>query len=64
MAVNVPVTIWRKTNGMNDSIATGALYIVDTLDAYLVDPQGSYVVDTGLRMDVTPVTVWTEDDSV
>lgn len=64
MAVDVPDTVWRKTNGLNDSESTGETFIVDTTGDYLVDPDGDYVVDTGIEMAQIPATEWEEDDSI
>lgn len=63
MAVDVPVSIWRKTNGQNDNVYTGITYVVDTDDFYLVDPDDNYIIDTGIEMPKTPISVWIEDDS-
>lgn len=64
MAVDVPVTVWRDTDGLSEYSNTGVNYIVDTADFYLVDPSGYYIVDTGVSRTLIPDTIWEEDDSI
>lgn len=64
MSVNIPVTVWRKTSGNNDSVFDGPNFIVDTLGDFLVDPSGNFLVDTGIVMPIIPTTTWREDDSL
>ncbi len=64
MAVNVPATVWRNTNGLSEFSNEGANYIVDTLDNNLVDTLGNYVVDTGVIDTLIPDTIWEENDGV
>lgn len=64
MAVDVPQTVWRDTNGLSEYSNTGVDYIVDTTSFYLVDTLGFYIVDTGVTENLIPATVWEEDDSI
>lgn len=64
MAVGIPATVWRPTDGNSEFTDTGVNYIVDTADFYLVDTTGFYVVDTGVTNALIPSTVWEEDDSI
>lgn len=61
---NPPATIWRATSGNNDSVSYGPDFIVDTAGNLLVDPQGNFVIDTGITMPLIPATIWEEDDSI
>jgi len=64
MAVNVPVTIYRDTNGLTEYSSDGVNDIVDTLGNNLVDPSGNQVVDTGVVATLIPATSWEKDDSL
>lgn len=64
MAVDVPVTVWRNTNGLSEFSDDGPNDIVDTLSNNLVDTLGNQVVDTGVVDTLIPATVWEEDDSI
>lgn len=64
MSVNVPPTVWRKTNGLDENQYTGLTFIVDPQANFLVDPNGDFVIDTGIQMNVTPATVWVENDGI
>lgn len=59
-----PASVWRKTSGLDESVADGPNNIDDPQNNLLVDPQGNYVVDTGIEMNVTPQTEWMQDDSI
>lgn len=63
MSDNVPVSIWRDTDGLTEYSNTGVEDIVDTSDVNLVDTDGVDVVDTGVTATLIPSTTWTEDDS-
>lgn len=63
MATDVPVTIWRDTDGLSEYSNEGANDIVDTLDNNLVDINGNNIVDTGVVRTRIPSTEWVEDDS-
>lgn len=63
MSTDVPVTVWRDTNGLSEYSNEGANNIVDTLGNYLVDPSGNFIVDTGVVQTLIPSTIWEEDDS-
>lgn len=62
--VNVPLTIWRPTNGNGEAVTVTQSDIVDTTGAFLVDTTGAFVVDTGVDFNPIPQTVWSQDDSV
>lgn len=64
MGVNVPVSVWRDTQGLTEFSNEGPNYIVDTADFYLVDPSGFYIVDTGVLANLIPSSIWEQDDSV
>lgn len=64
MAVNVPQTVWQDTQGITDFSNTGINNIVDTLEVFLVDPSGIFIVDTGVTAISIPATIWSEDDSI
>jgi hypothetical protein len=64
MPTNVPVTIYRDTDGLAEYSNVGASYIVDPSDTFLVDPSDTYIVDTGVVQSRIPATVWEEDDSL
>lgn len=64
MAVNVPATTWRDTNGLTEFSSEGANDIVDTLGNNLVDTLDNQIVDTGVIATVIPATEWEEDDSL
>lgn len=64
MATNVPVSVWRDTDGLSEYTNEGAYYIDDTAGFYLTDPSGFYIVDTGVIATLIPDTVWEEDDSL
>ncbi len=63
MSTNVPISIWRDTNGLVEYSNEGANYVTDTADFYLVDPDGFYITDTGVVATLIPDTRWSEDDS-
>lgn len=64
MSNDVPVTIWRPTDGNSEfSIGTTSA-IVDTAAVALVDTTGIAVVDTGVDQTIIPATTWSEDDGV
>lgn len=62
MAVNVPATIWRDTDGLGEYANTGVYNIVDTTATFLTDPSGVFIVDTGVTVTTIPATVWRQDD--
>lgn len=64
MATDVPVSIWRTTDGLTDNEYTGINFIVDSLGDYLVDPDDDFIIDTGVAMPIIPASVWVEDDAV
>lgn len=64
MATNVPVTIWRSTDGLSEYNNEGAEDIVDILDVNLVDIEDTDVIDTGVIRILIPSTIWEEDDSI
>lgn len=64
MAVDVPVSIWRNTNGLGEYTNTGAEDLVDTAGVDLVDTAGVQIVDTGVTFTQIPASVWIGDDSV
>ena len=64
MAQDVPVSIWRTTDGLSDNVYTGINFIVDPQGNYLVDPSDNFIIDTGVAMPGVPVSVWTESDSI
>lgn len=64
MATDVPVTVWRDTQGLSEFSNSGAYYIVDTTSFYLVDPSGFYITDTGVIQTLIPSTTWEENDSI
>lgn len=64
MATDVPVTVWRNTNGLTEFSSEGANDIVDTLANNLVDTLGNQIVDTGVVENLIPSTIWEEDDSL
>lgn len=64
MSVDVPVTVWRDTNGLTEYSTEAANDIVDTLDNNLVDTVGNQIVDTGVVATLIPATAWEEDDSL
>lgn len=64
MSVNVPVSIWRTTDGNTDNVYTGITFVVDENADNLVDPSGIYIIDTGILMPSVPVSVWEENDGV
>lgn len=64
MSVNVPVTVWRDTNGLSEYTFTGVDNIVDNLADFLIDPLGVFIVDTGVAATLIPQTEWEEDNSV
>lgn len=64
MSVDVPVTTWQSTSGLND-FSNGAINnIVDPSGTFLVDPSGTFIVDTGVIDNLIPATEWEEDNSV
>lgn len=64
MAVDIPQTSWRDTNGLTEYGSQGPNYIVDTVGFYLVDVSGFYIVDTGVTATLIPSTTWIGDDSI
>lgn len=64
MSTDVPVSIWRDTDGLTDYSSGDVSYIVDTLGINLVDTAGIGIVDTGVVATLIPSTIWEEDDSV
>ena len=64
MATNVPVTIWRDTNGLTEYSSEGANDIADPLGNHLVDVLNNQIVDTGVTATPLPATVWTENDAL
>jgi flagellar basal body rod protein FlgG len=64
MAVNIPQTVWRSTDGLTEYSSDGANYLIDTTNFYLVDTTGYYLVDTGVVENLIPATAWEEDDSI
>lgn len=60
----IPVSIWRTTDGLSDTVYTGLNFIVDTMGNFLVDPEGNFIIDTGLEMPGTPASIWEEDNSI
>lgn len=64
MSVNVPVTVWRKTDGLDENVFGGPYDIADPQGDHLVDTVGNQIVDTGIEMNVTPTTIWSENDSL
>lgn len=63
MSTNVPVTVWRNTDGLGEFTGADVQEIVDINDVNLVDIDGVYVVDTGVIFTQIPATIWEEDDS-
>lgn len=63
MPVNVPVTIWRPTNGNGEAVSVGVSGLVDLTASTLVDLTGSPLVSTGTDFTLVPQTIWTQDDS-
>lgn len=64
MPVNVPVTVYRSTNGLTEFTNEGANDIVDTLGNNLVDTLGNQIVDTGVVATLIPATAWEENDGI
>jgi len=64
MPTNLPVTVWRNTNGLTEFSSGGVNDIVDTLSNNLVDTLGNQIVDTGVVATLIPDTAWEEDDSL
>lgn len=63
MSTDIPVTIWRNTDGFGEFSNTGVVDIVDTTGTDLVDTTGIQIVDTGVTFTDIPASIWTEDDS-
>lgn len=64
MATNVPVSVWRDTDGLSEYSSTGVYDIDDPSGVFLVDPSGVNIVDTGVLATMIPASVWKEDDSI
>lgn len=64
MPVNVPVTIYRDTNGLTEYSNTEISDIVDNLANNLVDTLGNDIVDTGVIETLIPPTVYVENDAL
>lgn len=64
MATDVPVSIWRDTDGLGDYANEGANDIVDINSNSLVDTDGNQIVDTGVVRTRIPDTEWLPDDSI
>lgn len=64
MATNVPQTVWQPTDGNSDFLGGGVYNIDDASGVFLDDPDGVFIVDTGVLENLIPATVWTEDDSL
>lgn len=65
MAVDVPVTEWRATDGLSEfSSVDGVFNIVDPSAIFLIDPSTVFIVDTGVIQTKIPPTLWEEDDSI
>lgn len=60
----VPTSVWRKTSGLDESVLDGQNSVIDPQGNFLVDTTGNQVVDTGIDMNVTPDSIWTEDDAI
>lgn len=59
-----PISVWQKTSGNTESVFDGPSDIDDTLGNLLVDTVSNNIVDTGIDMNITPESVWTENDGV
>jgi hypothetical protein len=64
MSVDVPVTVWRATNGLTEFNSGDTYNIDDPSSVFLVDPSGVFIVDTGVTATLIPSTAWAEDDSL
>lgn len=64
MSTNVPVTTWRDTNGLTEYSNGGIFNIDDNLSQLLIDPSGTFIVDTGVLANLIPASVWEEDNSI
>lgn len=64
MATNVPVTIWRPTDG-NDEMGQSNSENITTLSSLLITTlSGSQLIVAPGSYTSKPATVWSEDDGV
>lgn len=61
---DIPVSIWRPTDGNSEFSSEGISDIVDASGDSLVDPSGDQIVDTGVVETNIQATDWEENDSV
>lgn len=61
--VNAPLSIWQPTSGNGEAVTVGVANLVDNTLATLVDTTGALLVSTGSDFNLTPLSVWTQDDS-
>jgi len=64
MSVNVPVTVYRNTNGLTEFTNEGINDIVDSSANNLVDTDGNDIVDTGVVATLIPPTTYEENDGL
>lgn len=59
---DIPVTVWKPSDGNGEYIDDSVNDIVDPSGNFLVDPSGNNIVDTGQTFVQTPSTVWISSD--